>query len=127
MSSPVISGTTTIECVDGGDAAELQARVRAALAANAALYVADAALAGVGDGPRWLAELTFTTNAASGLSVAGLTSAYCVRGGNPAELKQRIAAVLALDTGPYVCIEVAGGGTGRDYMALILLNIALGP
>lgn len=121
-----IVGVKTNACVDGGDAAELQARCRAALAAASGLYVADASITGVGEGPRWMAEFTFVNDPNLYLQPAGLTTAYCVRGGDPAELQQRIQAVLSADIGNYMLVEIAGGGTGRDYMALILIAAGLG-
>jgi hypothetical protein len=121
MSSPVVAGAITSVCVDGGDAAELQTRVRAALAAAAGgSVIADCRIAGTGVGPRWLAELLFTDTPYVGGAAAALTAAYCVQGGDPAELNQRIQAILSLPNQTYIAVEIAGAGAGRDYMALIL-------
>jgi hypothetical protein len=121
MSSPVVPGVITSVCVDASDAAELQTKVRAAVAAaaEAGLYVVDCTLSGVGVGPRWMAQITFTDTLYVGAAPASSTDARCVQGGDPAELNQRIQVVLS--SGLYVALEAAGAGAGRDYMALILL------
>ena len=123
MSSPIIAGTLTSFCVDGGDAPELQTRVREAIAVAAAsgLYVVDCTLSGVGTGPRWLAQLTFTTaNWDRNAPQSGATLATCVQGGDPAEVNLRIQTVLSIPFRDYIALEMAGAGAGRDYMALIL-------
>jgi hypothetical protein len=125
MSSPVIPGVITSVCVDASDAAELQAKVQAAIAAAAGLFVVDCTLSGVGVGPRWMAQITFTDTAYPGSSPTGFTTARCVQGGDPAELNQRVQAVLSTPLRSYVALEKAGAGAGRDYMALILQQVLL--
>ena len=125
MSSPVVLGVITSVCVDGGDAVELQARVQAAMAAAVGLFVVDCTLEGVGVGPRWMAQLTFTDTGYPGAAPTAFTVASCVQGGDPPELNQRVQAVLSTPLRSYVALEAAGAGAGRDYMALILQQIIL--
>lgn len=125
MSSPVVPGVITSVCVDGGDAPELQAKVAAALAAATGLYVVDCTLSGVGSGPRWLAQLTFTDTSYLGSSPTGFTVGSCVRGGNPDELNARLQVVLSTPLRSYVAVETAGASDGRDYMALVLQQVQL--
>jgi len=120
MASPIVPGTLRTVCVDGGDAPELQRKVRAALAAAAQYAVVDCTLSGVGTGPRWHAQITFTDTPYAGCSIAGTTVATCVRGGDPAEVNLRIQTVLSNANLLYVALEMAGAGAGRAYMALIL-------
>jgi hypothetical protein len=127
MSSPVVPGVITSVCVDGGDAAELEGKVVSALAlaSESGLYVVDCTLSGVGVGPRWMAQLTFTDTSYPGGSPTGFTTGICVQGGDPAEVDAQVQAVLSAPLRSYVAVEMAGAGAGRDYMALVLQQIQL--
>src|SRR3989337_2104277 len=100
----------------GRDAVELRARVEAAMAAAVGLFVVDCTLEGVGVGPRWMAQLTFTDTGYPGAAPTAITVASCVQGGDPPELNQRVQAVLSTPLRSYVALEAAGAGAGRDYM-----------
>jgi len=127
MASPTVPYAVTSVSVDAGDAAEMTLKVALAMfvAAEQGLSLLDCTLSGVGVGPRWLAQLSFVLEVSVAPVYAQASSIIggAVQGGDPAELNQRIQAVI--DTYPqkaYVAIEAAGAGAGRDYMALVLLG-----
>lgn len=71
----------------------------------------DCALSGVGSGPRWLAQLTFTDTRGDFLfSLAAFTAAHCMNAGNPAELNAKIQAAALGEE--YIALETAGASDG---------------
>src|SRR5262250_1498937 len=120
MAANLLIGNISAAAVDGGDAEEMQTRLRELFAGSTNLFLADISLAGTGDGPRWLCEVTRTDNSNTfKLAPMPTASVFVVRAGNPEELQFKILETL---TGPlslsYVAIRVAGASSGRDYMAV---------
>lgn len=132
MAARIITGVISTVCVDAGDAPEMQTRLTEALLANPTLFIAEVSLAGTGNGPRWLCELSLSDSSNTGIlapTVGALGArAFVVQAGDPEALAFEIDRVLDNIGTPsnYVAIRVAGAGSGRDYMAVVIVRILIG-
>ncbi len=125
MAARILTGAVSSLCVEGGDAAELQARLRAGLAAvGLTQWIADVELTASGVGPKWLCQVSFVDQANTRLVQGGLISAntYVVQAGNIQALDAQIEQLFVdLPGGLYIAARAMGGGEGRDYMAVVIL------
>ena len=122
MAATIVSGVISTDCIDAGDAPEMEARLNAVLAAGGlSKYLCDAQITGVGVGPRWQIQLSAVNAVQPGLPAYGILLGFVRRAGDPEALQEEISAVLAAHPQQYVAICTDGGSAGRDYMAVILL------
>lgn len=116
-------GVFDIIAVEGGNAAELELRARAALAAATANALCDASIGAFAAGRDW--EIFFTVaDSVTGVSVnVGNETVYVVDGANEAEVRANMLARLNADSVDQVHVFVAeGSGLGPRWLALAITS-----